>query len=136
MKKKLDATNVVVAFIASLFLILPLFALFVKVPWSSAFTRLTETESLQAIWLSLWTSVSAAFICVLLGVPLAWILARGSARYTNILRPLVLAPIVLPPTVAGMALLALFGRNGLIGKYLYDWTGFSLPFTSAPVVLT
>lgn len=117
-------------------LILPLAALFAKVPWRSAVSRLAEPESVSAIGLSLWTSVAAAFICVFLGVPLAWVLARGNARFTNILRPLVLAPIVLPPTVAGMALLALLGRNGILGKYIYDLTGWSLPFTSWAVVLT
>lgn len=136
MRKKLDSTNLILASLASLLLILPLIALLVKVPWSTALTRLSEPESLQAIGLSLWTSVLAAAVCGLLGVPLAWILARGNHRVTNILRPLVLAPIVLPPTVAGMALLALLGRNGLLGKYVYDLTGWSLPFTSWAVVLT
>jgi len=52
------------------------------------------------------------------------------------LRTLVLTPIVLPPTVAGLALLALMGRNGLLGKYIFQWTGWSMPFTTAAVVLT
>jgi molybdate transport system permease protein len=135
-KKRIDSTNIVLAIVASLFLVLPLAALFYKVPWSTAFRRISEPDSLDAIGLSLWTSITAAFVCVLLGVPLAWVLARGNPRFTNVLRPLVLAPIVLPPTVAGMALLALLGRNGLIGKILYDWTGWSIPFTSWAVVLT
>ena len=136
MKKKLDSLNLVLATIASLILVLPLMALFIKVPWRSAVSRILEADSLHAIGLSLWTSVLAAAICAFLGIPLAWILARGNVRYTNVLRPLVLAPIVLPPTVAGMALLALLGRNGLVGKFLYEWTGWSIPFTSWAVVLT
>ena len=135
MKKKIDPLNATLALSASLILILPLLALFFKVPWSSIFSRLSETDSLSAIKLSLWTSLLAATISVVLGVPLAWFLARGNPRLTNILRPLVLAPIVLPPTVAGMALLALMGRNGLIGKYIYDATGWSLPFTTIAVVI-
>lgn len=136
MKRKIDARNISLATLASLIIVLPLVALFAKVPWRSAFSRITEPDSIHAIGLSLWTSVMAAFICLLLGVPLAWVLARGNPRFTNFLRPLVLAPIVLPPTVAGMALLALLGRNGLLGKYIYDLTGWSMPFTSWAVVFT
>ena len=136
MKKRIDLMNLILATLASLLLILPLLALFLKVPWSSLYTRIFSGDSLSAIKLSLWTSVIASIICVLLGVPLAWVLARGNSRVTNILRPLVLAPMVLPPTVAGMALLALMGRSGLIGKFIYDATGWSLPFTSAAVIIT
>ena len=136
MKRRIDFRNLLLATLASLIIVLPLIALFAKVPWRSAVNRITEPGSIDAIGLSLWTSILAAFICILIGVPLAWVLARGNPRFTNILRPLVLAPIVLPPTVAGMALLALLGRNGLLGKYIYDATGWSMPFTSWAVVLT
>jgi molybdate transport system permease protein len=111
-------------------------ALLAKVPWSSFTSRLTHDQSVSAIQLSLWSSLLAAGISVVLGVPLAWVLARGNERITNILRPIVLAPIVLPPTVAGMALLALLGRDGLMGKYIYQATGWSMPFTSVAVVVT
>ncbi|MTA52717.1 MAG: molybdate ABC transporter permease subunit, partial [Actinobacteria bacterium] len=99
-------------------------------------SRLTQHQSISAIQLSLWSSLLAAAISVVLGVPLAWVLARGNKRITSILRPIVLAPIVLPPTVAGMALLALLGRDGLIGRYIYQATGWSMPFTSVAVVVT
>jgi molybdate transport system permease protein len=111
-------------------------ALLAKVPWSSFTSRLTHDQSVSAIQLSLWSSLLAAGISVVLGVPLAWVLARGNERISNILRPIVLAPIVLPPTVAGMALLALLGRDGLMGKYIYQATGWSMPFTSVAVVVT
>jgi molybdate transport system permease protein len=111
-------------------------ALLAKVPWSSFTSRLTQDQSISAIQLSLWSSLLAAGISVVLGVPLAWVLVRGNERITNILRPIVLAPIVLPPTVAGMALLALLGRDGLMGKYIYQATGWSMPFTSVAVVVT
>jgi molybdate transport system permease protein len=136
MKRKINRGNAILAAIASLVLVLPLAALLYKVPWIHLFSKLSEPNSISAIRLSLWTSTLSALICIFLGVPLAWVLARGNPHLTNILRPLVLAPIVLPPTVAGMALLALLGRRGLLGKYIYDWTGWSMPFTTTAVVVT
>lgn len=134
--RKVDTASLILAIVAGLVLVLPLIALFSKVPWSSLFSRLSEPNSLSAIRLSLWSSLLATLICAVLGVPLAWVLARGNRRVTNILRPLVLAPIVLPPTVAGMSLLALLGRGGLLGRYIYQATGWSMPFTTSAVVLT
>ncbi|MBI3428656.1 MAG: molybdate ABC transporter permease subunit [Actinobacteria bacterium] len=135
-RRKLDSVNITLATVATLLLVLPLLALFTKVPWATILSRLTERNSISAIRLSLWSSLLAALICVVLGVPLAWVLARGNSRLTNILRPLVLAPMVLPPTVAGMSLLALLGREGLLGRYIYQATGWSMPFTTSAVVLT
>ena len=134
--RKVDRFTGALAVLASLFIIAPMVALLTKVPWRFFVHDLTQVQSRQAIALAMWTSLLAALICVVFGVPLAWVLARGNARITNVLRPIVLAPIVLPPTVAGIALLALFGRDGLLGKYLYHATGWSLPFTSIAVVVT
>jgi molybdate transport system permease protein len=134
--RRIDRTSGALAILASFLLIAPMIALLAKVPWSSFTSRLTQDQSVSAIQLSLWSSLLAAGISVVLGVPLAWVLARGNERITNILRPIVLAPIVLPPTVAGMALLALLGRDGLMGKYIYQATGWSMPFTSVAVVVT
>jgi molybdate transport system permease protein len=134
--RRIDRTSGALAILASFLLIAPMIALLAKVPWSSFTSRFTHDQSVSAIQLSLWSSLLAAGISVVLGVPLAWVLARGNERITNILRPIVLAPIVLPPTVAGMALLALLGRDGLMGKYIYQATGWSMPFTSVAVVVT
>ncbi len=134
--RRIDRTSGALAILASFLLIAPMIALLAKVPWSSFTSRLTHDQSVSAIQLSLWSSLLAAGISVVLGVPLAWVLARGNERIANILRPIVLAPIVLPPTVAGMALLALLGRDGLMGKYIYQATGWSMPFTSVAVVVT
>ena len=134
--RRIDRTTGALAFVASFLVIAPMIALLAKVPWSSFMSRLTQHQSISAIQLSLWSSLLAAAISVVLGVPLAWVLARGNKRITSILRPIVLAPIVLPPTVAGMALLALLGRDGLIGRYIYQATGWSMPFTSVAVVVT
>ena len=118
--------------IASFVIIAPLIALMAKVPWSSFFSSISD---LTAIKLSLWTSTLAALISLILGVPLAWILAKSSGKLINFVRPLVLAPIVLPPTVAGIALLSLMGRNGILGKYIYQEFGWAAPFTTSAVVL-
>jgi molybdate transport system permease protein len=133
--RRVDKTTGAIALIASLVIILPVFALLAKVPWATFMGRLREPDSISAIWLSLWSSSLSAIIAVILGIPLAWFLARSSNRVTNILRPLVLAPIVLPPTVAGIALLALLGRNGLLGRTIYQITGWAMPFTGSAVVL-
>ena len=117
---------------AAAIIIAPLVSLMAKVPWSNFLGSLSD---LSAIKLSIWTSTLAAVISLTLGVPLAWILAKSSNRISNLIRPLVLAPIVLPPTVAGIALISVMGRNGLLGKYIYEITGWSMPFTSSAVVL-
>ena len=116
---------------AALVIIAPLIALLTKVPWSNLPSQFND---LTAIRLSLWTSTLAAFFSLILGVPLAWILAKSQGKLVNLIRPLVLAPIVLPPTVAGIALLSLMGRNGLFGKFIYDATGWAMPFTESAVV--
>ena len=106
--------------LAILVIVAPIIALTSKVPWSSLFAHLID---LTAVKLSLWTSTLSATLAALLGVPLAWVLAKSDTRFTNFIRPLVLAPIVLPPTVAGIALISLMGRNGLFGSYLYKEIG-------------
>jgi molybdate transport system permease protein len=70
-----------------------------------------------------------------LGVPLAWVLARTHARGTALLRALVLLPLVLPPVVGGVALLEALGRRGIVGRRLDDWFGVTLPFTTAGVIV-
>lgn len=117
--------------LAALVITLPLMALLYKVPWTNLFSELSD---FTAIKLSIWTSTLAALISLFIGVPLAWILAKGEGRIINLIRPLVLAPIVLPPTVAGIALLSLMGRNGLLGQFLYQSTGWAMPFTQSAVI--
>jgi molybdate transport system permease protein len=132
---KVDKFSRALAIVAALFIALPIFALLWSVPWSTFFTEISSHDSIQAIKLSTWTSLLATLISVLLGIPLAWYLAKGNSKFTNLLRPIVLAPIVLPPTVAGLALLALFGRNGIFGSKINEITGWSIPFTSVAVVI-
>ena len=89
----------------------------------------------DALKLSLLTSVLAAFISLLLGVPLAWVLARINFPGRHIVRAIVTLPMVLPPVVGGAALLFALGRRGVIGEPINDATGFLLPFSVWGVVV-
>ena len=135
MKKRVDWLTGSIAGIATLVIALPIFAILQKVPWRHFISSLTANDSLAAIRLTLWSSLLATAFSLLLGLPLGWYLAKGNPRITTIIRPIVLAPIILPPTVAGMALLALLGRRGLLGRWIYGATGWAAPFTSAAVVI-
>lgn len=116
-------------------LVLPVVALVVRADWSSLLSDITSPAALAALRLSLLTSLAATAICVVLGVPLAVLLARASGWLSEVLRALVTLPLVLPPTVGGIALLYLLGRRGLLGQSLDAWFGIRLPFTTAAVVI-
>lgn len=117
------------------FLVLPLAGLLVRAPWSTLPHRLAEPGILAALRLSLLTATLATAVCLLLGVPLAWVLARVEFRGRRFVRALVTVPLVLPPVVGGVALLLVFGRRGLVGSWLDTTFGISLPFTTAGVVV-
>ncbi|MFE2993858.1 ABC transporter permease [Nocardia sp. NPDC059246] len=112
----------------------PLVALTGAVDWSHFLDLITSESSRVALLLSLRTSVAAALLCVLLGVPMAAVLARSRWRALPVLRALVLLPLVLPPVVGGLALLYLFGRNGLVGHQL-ESLGIRIAFSTTAVVL-
>ncbi|WP_345800034.1 ABC transporter permease [Microbacterium sp. AZCO] len=115
-------------------LVLPLVTLVVRVEWSTLWADVTSAEAISALLLSLGTGLVATLVCVVLGVPLALVIARSSARTAGILRALVTVPLVLPPMVGGIALLFLFGRSSWLGGVLGEW-GIHLPFTTPAVVL-
>ncbi|WP_018657141.1 molybdate ABC transporter permease subunit [Actinomadura flavalba] len=117
------------------FLVLPLLGLLVRAPWSTLGTRLLEPAVLEALRLSLTTATLATALSLLLGVPLAWLLARVPFPGARLVRALVTVPLVLPPVVGGVALLLVLGRRGLAGRWLDLWFGITLPFTTAGVVL-
>jgi molybdate transport system permease protein len=123
------------AILALLVLLLPLAGLLIRAPWGDAAAVLGSAEALQALRLSLVTATISMLLVVLLGVPLAWLLARPGFRPASGLRALVTVPLVLPPVVGGVALFSMFGRSGLLGRPLYELTGFALPFTPYAVVL-
>ncbi|MEU1643781.1 ABC transporter permease [Micromonospora zamorensis] len=118
-----------------LFLVLPLAGLVIRAPWTTLPQRLTEPGALTALRLSVQTATLATVLCLLLGVPLAWVLARVEFPGRRLVRALVTVPLVLPPVVGGVALLLVFGRRGLLGGWLDATFGITLPFTTTGVVL-
>jgi molybdate transport system permease protein len=122
------------AAIGALFVVLPLIAVAAKVDWPHFWALITSESSMTALVLSLKTAAASTTLCVLLGVPMALVLARNESRLVRMARPLILLPLVLPPVVGGIALLYAFGRLGLIGEYL-DAAGIQIAFTTTAVVL-
>ena len=114
---------------------LPLLGLIARTPWSRIVEVLSSETALDALRLSLVVATSAAAIAFLTGFPLAWALARGTFRGKTLVRAIVVLPLVMPPVVAGVALLAAFGRRGIVGSWLYDWFGWQLTFTTGAAVL-
>jgi molybdate transport system permease protein len=123
------------AVIAVVFLLVPLVAVVVRAPWGRIVELLTTPESMAALRLSLVCATLATFLSLVLGVPLAYVLARSRSRARPLLRALVVVPLVMPPVVGGIALLLAFGRRGLVGGPVYDAFGISVPFTTTAVVL-
>lgn len=126
---------VALAVVAVALFLLPLIGLAVRVPWTDLGDLLTDPFVLEALRISLIGSVAAVAISVVLGVPLAWVLARGDFRGRAVVRALVTLPLVLPPVVAGTALLLTFGRTGFIGEPVYEATGLVLPFSIWAVII-
>jgi molybdate transport system permease protein len=128
-------TLVAPAAVCAAFLVLPLVALLVRAPWTDLGELLGNEASRQALRLSLVSATAATAASAVFGVPLAWLLARGRWPGLGLLRALVTLPLVMPPVAGGVALLFALGRNGLVGRYLDDWFGLTIPFSTAAVVL-
>lgn len=118
----------------ALFIVLPLVAMASRVEWGDFWSLITSESSRAALMLSLRTSAMSTLLCVVLGVPMALVLARTSFRGQSLLRSLVLLPLVLPPVVGGIALLYTFGRRGLLGETL-DVLGLQIAFSTTAVVI-
>ncbi|MEU4352477.1 ABC transporter permease [Streptomyces sp. NPDC023838] len=128
-------TLLVPALLAVAFLLMPLVGILARTSWGDLGTHLTSPGVTEALRLSLLVSFWALGLSLVLGVPLAWLLARVEFPGKALVRSLVLLPMVLPPTVGGVALLLGFGRRGLLGPWLEDTFGITLPFhTSGAVV--
>jgi molybdate transport system permease protein len=133
MRRAVPLRLAALAVIGLALLLLPLAGLLIRVRWSGLGNDLADSGN--AIRVSAAVSVLATTVAVGLGVPLAWLLARGHFRGQGLLRAAVLLPIVLPPVVSGVALLASLGRTGPIGRFLDDFLGITLPFTMAGAVI-
>lgn len=125
----------VLGVLGALVFVLPLVGLATQTPWSNLIDLVSAETVTDAIRISLITSTIAATISVVLGVPLAWLLARVEFRGVGVLRSVVTLPMVLPPVVGGAALLFALGRRGLVGEPLNDATGLLLPFSIWGVIL-
>lgn len=123
------------AIVAVVFFALPLVGLLWRAPWSNAWSYLTQDDALTALRLSLVCSLWATALSIVFGVPLAWLLARVDFRGRSLVRALCTLSMVLPPVVGGVALFFALGRRGIVGQYLDEWFGITLPFTTAGVVV-
>jgi molybdate transport system permease protein len=123
------------ALVGALLLVVPLLGLLIRAPWDGLGRILGTEEVLDALWLSLFSATMAMLISLVLGVPLAWVLARSTMPGLRLLRALVTLPLVLPPVVGGVALLLVLGRRGVVGQLLDQWFGITIPFTTSAVVI-
>ena len=121
-------TLAIPATIGLVFLLLPLIALISRVEWATFLDDVTSDAARSALVLSLGTGLVATLLCIVVGVPLALLIARSGPRVAAVLRAVVTVPLVLPPMVGGVALLYLFGRAGWLG-------GLGLSFSTPAVVL-
>jgi molybdate transport system permease protein len=115
--------------------VVPLVGLLARTPWTDLPELLAGDVVTDALRLSLVTSLAATLIAVVVGVPLAWLMARVEFRGRSVVRGLVTLPLVLPPVVGGAALLFALGRRGLVGGPLNQATGLLLPFSTWGVVV-
>ena len=117
-----------------IFFLLPVAAIFLRLTPEAILTSLQSGMVLQAVQLSLFTSLCTVALTIVLGTPLAYLVYRRRSRFSRLVDTLIDLPTVLPPAAAGVALLIAFGRQGLVGGVLAD-LGISLPFTTAAVIL-
>ena len=123
------------AALAVAFLAIPLVGLLTRTPWASLGAELATPRVLEALRLSLVCSLGAVAVSLVVGVPLAFVLARVQFPGRNLLRALTTLSMVLPPVVGGVALLLAFGRRGLLGRWLDQAFGITLPFTTTGAIL-
>jgi len=134
-RARIPAPLAALAVAGLLLFVLPLAGLVFRAPWAQIGPALVAPATLQALTLSLFCSLSATTIALILGIPLALLLSRTSGTLRAVLRAITTLPMVLPPVVGGVALLLAFGRRGLVGAPLYDVFGWQIPFTTAAAVM-
>jgi molybdate transport system permease protein len=134
-RSRVPAAFLALAAVGVAFVALPMVGLLARAPWSTLGSSLSGAGASTALRLSVVVSLAATGVSVLLGVPLAWVLARTSLPGRALLRALVVLPVVLPPVVGGIALLQTLGRGGLIGRLLFRWFGLQLTFTTGGAIV-
>ena len=135
MKQSSPKSLLALAVVGIVLLTLPIVAIFVRMPWTSLGEIITDDTNRTALVLSLRTSLIATLLSVLVGIPIAYIIANHTFPGARIFRALCVLPMVLPPVVGGVALIYVLGKNGIIGEYLWDWFGIRLAFTESAAVL-
>jgi molybdate transport system permease protein len=123
------------AALGAAFVGLAFLGLIVRTPWLRVGEILGSDTALDALRISLLVATAAAAISFVAGFPIAWLLARGAFRGKTLLRGLVVLPLVMPPVVAGVGLLAAFGRRGVMGSRLYDWFGVQITFSTWAAIM-
>ena len=118
-----------------LLFLLPLVGLVARAPWDQALAGVVAPETVTALVLSLFCSLAATAVALVLGIPLALVLSRTTGNLRSVMRALTTLPMVLPPVVGGVALLLAFGRRGLVGSLLDQAFGIQIPFTTAAAVM-
>ena len=132
---RIPAPLLLLAAAGLLFFLLPLAGLVARAPWAQVGRELAAPETATALELSMFCSVTASLVALVLGIPLALVLSRTNGLLRSVLRALTTLPMVLPPVVGGVALLLAFGRRGLIGAPLYQAFGLQIPFTTTATVM-
>jgi molybdate transport system permease protein len=117
-----------------LFIAIPLVALFAHASITDLLKNLNQRQVIEAISLSLVTSLATTVITLIFGTPVAYLLAQRHSRFYRLVDTLIDLPTVLPPSVSGVALLMAFGRHGLIGEWL-SAVGINIPFTTLAVIM-
>ncbi len=121
--------------LAAALLVIPLVTLVLDTPWGDFVQQLASSAVRDALRVTGLASAVTVVVCILLGTPLAWLLARVDFPGRTLVRAAVAVPLVLPPVVAGVALTTALGRSGLLGSLLRDATGVTIPFTTGAVVI-
>jgi molybdate transport system permease protein len=134
-RARIPGPLLVLAAAGLLLFLLPLAGLVVRAPWDQVGPALVAPETLTALGLSIFCSLTATATALLLGIPLALVLSRTSGTTRAVLRALTTLPMVLPPVVGGVALFLAFGRRGLVGAPLHAVFGIEIPFTTAAAVM-
>lgn len=117
-----------------LFIVIPIVAIFLRITPADLLDSLNQAQAIKAVRLSLWTSLVTTIVAWIVGTPVAYLLAQRRFRFRRLVDTLIDLPTVLPPAVAGVALLMAFGRRGLFGPWLDD-LGIGIPFTTSAVVI-